>query len=147
MTQRLLFGLVLVCGLSQSVISQTVTATKLNLSGFPFITGTSDTTLATVSHTQIPTSKVLKSYTDRRLAGRPLSTAAPTSGQVIGWDGSTWKPVTVSGGGGSGTANVTARLKGDGSVGDPLDIAQQAAIAGQVLSWSGTAWIPSFGTP
>lgn len=143
MTQRLLIGLAIVCAVSQSVTAQTTYHTRLVLSGFPFISGTSDTTLATVSQTQIPTSKVLKSYTDRRLGGRPLATTAPATGQVIGWDGATWKPVTVSGGGGSGTVNVTARLTGDGSVGSPLDIAQQGAGAGQVLQWNGTVWLPA----
>lgn len=148
MTQGLIIAALIACAVSVSVTAQTITATRLNLSGFPFITGTSDTTLATVSHTQIPTSKVLKSYADRRLAGRPLSTAAPTTGQVMGWDGATWKPVTVSGGGGGGGAvNVTARLTGDGTVGSPLDIAQQGAAAGAVLRWSGAAWVPSSGSP
>lgn len=147
MTHRLLVGLAIVCAVSHSVTAQTTYHTRLVLSGFPFISGTSDTTLATVSQTQIPTSKVLKSYSDRRLGGRPLATTAPATGQVIGWDGATWKPITVSGGGGSGTVNVTARLSGDGSVGSPLDIAQQGALAGSVLRWNGASWTPSAGSP
>lgn len=144
MTHRLLISLALVCALSHSVTAQTLTATKLNLSNFPFITGTSDTTLATVSNTQIPASKAVKIYADRHLGGRPLSTVAPTTGQVIGWNGSTWVPVTPSGGGG-GSIFTTARLTGDGTGGTPLDLAQQSATTGQVLQWSGTAWVP--GTP
>jgi len=147
MTHRLLISLALVCALSHSVTAQTITATKLNLSNFPFITGTSDTTLATVSNTQIPASKAVKIYANRHLGGRPLSTVAPTTGQVIGWNGSTWIPVTPSGGGGGGTVYTTTRLAGDGTPGTPLDIAQQSATTGQVLQWSGTAWVPSHGTP
>ena len=65
------------------------------------------------------------------------------------WDNSTaaWKAIllagdVVSSGGGSSTVNTSARLTGDGSVGIPLDIAQQGANVGQVLKWSGTAWVP-----
>lgn len=143
MTHRLLISLALVCALSHSVTAQTLTATKLNLSNFPFITGTSDTTLATVSNSQIPASKAVKIYANRHLGGRPLSTVAPTTGQVIGWNGSTWIPVTPSGGGGGGTVYTTTRLAGDGTPGTPLDIAQQSATTGQVLQWSGTAWVPA----
>lgn len=41
------------------------------------------------------------------------------------------------------TVSTTARLSGDGTVGSPLDIAQQGATTGQVLRWSGTAWVPN----
>lgn len=41
------------------------------------------------------------------------------------------------------SVSTTARLSGDGSSGDPLDIAQQGATTGQVLRWSGTAWVPN----
>lgn len=39
------------------------------------------------------------------LQGRALADTAPSDGQVIGWDDAlqTWKPITVSGGGGGGT--------------------------------------------
>lgn len=53
--------------------------------------------------------------------------------------------VLAHGGGGGGTVSVTARLSGDGSSGDPLDIAQNGALTDQVLRWSGTDWIPSWG--
>ncbi|RKZ29751.1 hypothetical protein DRQ33_08520 [bacterium] len=44
---------------------------------------------------------------------------------------------------GSGAIQTTARLTGDGTPGDPLDIAQQGAVAGQVLKWDGSAWAPA----
>ncbi len=43
---------------------------------------------------------------------------------------------------GSQVASTTARLSGDGTAGDPLDIAQQGATSGQVLKWNGTSWAP-----
>lgn len=147
MTRLLLIGLLAAFVAPNSVRGQTYTMTKLNLSGFPFISGTSDTTLATVTNSQIPASKAVKIYANRHLGGRPLATTAPTTGQVIGWDGATWKPIAVSGGGGGGAVNVTARLSGDGSLGSPLDIAQQGAEAGAVLRWSGATWVPSAGSP
>ncbi|RKZ30875.1 hypothetical protein DRQ36_04030, partial [bacterium] len=44
---------------------------------------------------------------------------------------------------GGGTVDVTPRLTGDGSPGDPLDIAQQGAAALDVLTWTGSAWQPA----
>ena len=44
---------------------------------------------------------------------------------------------------GSQAVEITARLTGDGTVGDELDIAQQAATSGQVLKWDGSAWTPA----
>lgn len=43
-----------------------------------------------------------------KLRGRTLSSAVPTTGQAIVWNGSTWLPQTVSvGGGGGSSATVT----------------------------------------
>lgn len=39
-------------------------------------------------------------------------------------------------------AKIDATLTGDGSVANPLGIAQMGASSGQVLSWNGTAWAP-----
>jgi len=44
---------------------------------------------------------------------------------------------------GSGAVQTTTRLDGDGTAGDPLDIAQQGASSGQVLKWNGSAWAPA----
>lgn len=41
------------------------------------------------------------------------------------------------------TVTTTARLSGAGTIGSPLDIAQQGATTGQVLRWSGSAWVPN----
>lgn len=41
------------------------------------------------------------------------------------------------------SVSTTARLTGNGTVGSPLDIAQQGATTGQVLRWSGSAWVPN----
>lgn len=44
---------------------------------------------------------------------------------------------------GAQVASVSSRLSGDGTVGNPLDIAQQGAAAGQTLKWDGvSAWVP-----
>lgn len=79
------------------------------------------------------------------LAGKIARTGA-TTGQGLVWNGSAWAPANIGGGGG-GSINTTARLTGDGSIGSPLDIAQQSAATSQLLQWSGTAWVPSWGTP
>lgn len=44
---------------------------------------------------------------------------------------------------GTQVVETTARLTGDGTLGTPLDIAQQGATSGQALKWSGTAWAPA----
>ena len=65
---------------------------------------------------------------------------------VYYWDGSVWQQFGNASGGdnwGSQVAQVTARLSGDGTSGQPLDIAQQGATSGQVLKWNGTSWAPA----
>jgi len=57
------------------------------------------------------------------------------------WNGAVWQ--VVGGSGGSGTVTTDATLSGDGSIGTPLKIAQQAATSGQVLKWNGTTWLPA----
>jgi len=44
---------------------------------------------------------------------------------------------------GSGAVLTTARIDGDGTVGNELDIARQGASSGQVLKWNGTSWAPA----
>ena len=72
-----------------------------------------------------------------------VSSTAPTSGQVLKWNGTDWAPATDDTGGGGGTVTTDATLTGDGSAGSPLGIAQQAATSGQVLKWNGTTWAPA----
>jgi hypothetical protein len=65
----------------------------------------------TVASGQLPAaggdlSGALINATVSKLQNRPMSTTAPSSGQVLAWDGSQWTPQTVtSGGGGGGSAN------------------------------------------
>lgn len=80
----------------------------------------------------------------QKLQGLPISNVTPTTGQVLKWDGSEWKPS------GDTTKNftqteifVSGRLSGDGTAAKPLDISQQDADVGQVLKWDGTTWKPS----
>jgi hypothetical protein len=64
-----------------------------------------------VASTQLPAaggdvSGTLTSATVSRLQSRPMSTMAPSTGQVLMWDGGQWSPQTVaSGGNGSGGVN------------------------------------------
>lgn len=48
-----------------------------------------------------------------KLKGQPVATTAPTSGQVLTWDGSQWAPATNSTGGGGGANGLTYYLRFD----------------------------------
>ncbi|MCB9307518.1 MAG: tail fiber domain-containing protein [Lewinellaceae bacterium] len=78
-------------------------------------------------------------------AGTPLNLAqqGATNGQVLKWNGSAWFPAADAGDNwGSQTASVGSALTGNGTVGNPLNIAQQGAANGQTLKWNGSAWAP-----
>lgn len=65
---------------------------------------------------------------------------------VYYWDGSVWQQFGNASGGdnwGSQVVQTTARLSGNGTAGQPLDIAQQGATSGQTLKWNGTSWAPA----
>lgn len=42
-----------------------------------------------------------------------------------------------------GSVSVSSRLSGNGTGGNPLDLAQQGASAGQALKWNGSSWAPA----
>lgn len=65
---------------------------------------------------------------------------------VYYWDGSVWQQFGNASGGdnwGSQVVQTTARLSGNGTAGQPLDIAQQGAVSGQALKWNGSSWAPA----
>jgi hypothetical protein len=81
------------------------------------------------------------------LQTRPLAATAPTSGQLMGWDGSTWGPVTSPTSGINAlTQDVTATGTGSqaatvvGLQGRPL--ASTAPTSNQLIGWNGSAWAP-----
>jgi dihydroxyacetone kinase DhaKLM complex PTS-EIIA-like component DhaM len=85
-------------------------------------------------------------------AGSPLAVAqqGATNGQVLTWDNGAWKPLTPTGGGagdnwGTQIALVGNALKGNGTAGQELNLAQQGAADGQVLKWNSTQmrWLPA----
>ncbi len=82
------------------------------------------------------------------ITGVKINQMGATNGQVLKWNGTTWAPDNdLTGGGaadnwGTQVAVTTARLSGNGTSGNPLDIAQNGAASGHVLRWNGTAWAP-----
>jgi trimeric autotransporter adhesin len=82
-----------------------------------------------------------------------VNAATPSSGQVLGWNGSAWVPQNA-GGGSSYTAGNGLDLAGttfNAQTGTALwnanklqgnDIAAIPATNGQVLTWNGTTWTP-----
>ena len=106
-------------------------ATGVAMSGDAAITNAGVVTVDKVDNTQV------------------VATGA-TDGQVLKWsDANTrWEPGNDVGGGagdnwGSQVVVTDATLTGNGTSGNALGIAQQAATSGQVLKWSGTAWAPA----
>lgn len=75
-----------------------------------------------------------------RLQGRDVSSAAPSNGEVLKWNGTAWAPAVDSGGGGSVTSvGAIAPLASSG--GATPDISLNAGSAsGQTLRWGGASW-------
>lgn len=73
---------------------------------------------------------------------RPVASTAPSSGQVLGWNGSEWAPSTVSGftaGGdltGSSSSQTVVGLQGN-------SVSAALPVTNYPLVWNGTAWAPS----
>jgi len=79
-----------------------------------------------------------------RLQGRTVASREPSVGEILKWDGNAWVPASDNVAEGSdGAVNTSARLTGDGSTENPLDLASQNAQTGQVLKWNGTSWEPA----
>jgi hypothetical protein len=80
------------------------------------------------------------------LRGRTVATTAPSSGQVLEWNGSAWAPATDNTGGtptGTAGGDLTGTYPNpsvDGLRGRP--VANTAPSSGQVLEWNGSAWAP-----
>ncbi|MGE5428834.1 MAG: hypothetical protein ACM3O8_13140, partial [Methylococcaceae bacterium] len=100
----------------------------------------------------ISTSKIADGAIQASKLGQMGATA---SGQVLQWDGSVWKPATISGGtGGTVSVSTDGTLKGNGTASSPLGLANGAIQAanlasmgatasGQVLQWDGSVWKPA----
>jgi hypothetical protein len=99
----------------------------------------------------VSTSKIADGAIQASKLGQMGATA---SGQVLQWDGTGWKPSTISGGtGGTVSVSVDGTLKGNGTAASPLGLANGAiqsanlasmgATTSQVLQWDGSAWKPA----
>lgn len=115
---------------------------ELWLGGIQLTSISTDTTLASATNLQIPTAAAVKSYA-RKLGGRPVSTTAPTLGEIMKWDGSKWGPAT-DGGAGTSISDFIS-----GGFGNPPSDAASAhggatyrnMTTGELWRSNGTAWI------
>lgn len=95
------------------------------------------------------TASVGAALTGNGTAGSPLNLAAQgaANGQVLQFNAGAWVPANLPPAGGDDwgaqTAVVAPTLVGNGTVANPLDLAQQGANTGEVLKWNGTTWQPS----
>ena len=86
----------------------------------------------------------LQSQSTLSLRNRAVSDSTPINGYVLKWNSANnqWQPSPDLFAAG-GAVNTNARLTGDGTIGNPLDIAQQGAGIGEVLKWNGISWAPA----
>ena len=71
------------------------------------------------------------------IAPSQLTNGGATANQILLWNGTAWIPSTLN-----INQNTDVTLKGNGSVANPLGLAQQSATNGQILKWNGSAWTP-----
>ncbi|MCB0533072.1 MAG: hypothetical protein KDD14_12800, partial [Saprospiraceae bacterium] len=82
---------------------------------------------------------------DEAVTGGKIAQMNALSGHVLKWNGTTWAPAIDNAGDnwGSQTVSVLPTISGNGTLANPLTIAQQSAASGQVLKWNGTTWAPA----
>jgi len=125
-------GVTSVFGRSGSVAAQTGDYTFSQISG-------------AVASGQLPAaggdiSGGLTTATVKALQGKAVGTTAPSTGQVLTWNGTQWLPQTVVsavGGDISGTiaAATVKAIQGEA-------VGTTAPTTGQVMTWNGTQWLP-----
>jgi hypothetical protein len=113
--------------------------------------GTTYTNMGSVQLVSAPYSlmaeKANSVTTSFQLPASQISGSGASSGDVLSWDGTTWKPSAPSGGGtgdnwGTQSVSVSTNFTGNGTTASPLGLAQQGALNGQILKWNGSNWIP-----
>ncbi|HEV2118281.1 MAG TPA: hypothetical protein VGR48_19750 [Terriglobales bacterium] len=78
------------------------------------------------------------------LQGNPVSATAPTSNQILTWNGTSWAPATPAATGAQIAQDLggsTAAPKVVGLQGNAVSSA--APTSNQVLTWNGTIWVPT----
>ncbi len=83
----------------------------------------------------------IASNTVEKIQGKSVSSANPSNGQILQWNGSAWTPssmsVTLNGDAtGSSSSNTVTKIQGN-------SVANTAPSNGQILQWNGSAWTPS----
>jgi hypothetical protein len=103
--------------------------------------GTNYTDLGLTAFTSVPYALVANSVDGMSINDLDdVNALAPTTNQVLQWNGTIWTPATLSP---ASTLVTSSSLSGAGTTASPLTVAQQNATSGQVLQWNGTAWNPA----
>ncbi len=108
----------------------------------------------TITGSTIAANTGIASWNANQIQGRTLANTAPSSGQVLGWNGSMWAPTSVSAGntytagtgltltGSSFSANTTTALWNASQL-QGRSVSGTMPAANQVLKWNGTSWAPA----
>lgn len=74
------------------------------------------------------------------LQGRPISSSAPSTSEVLGWNGSAWAPLTIVGEGGSGDIVIDENDPHVNDLGDARDFDSSSCVDGQIVKVVGGDW-------
>jgi hypothetical protein len=122
-----------------------------DLSGTPTLgsAAASDTTdFATAAQGALADSAVQPTDSIDALADVDTTTAAPTTGQVLEWDGTNWVPATVSSGGGLSGIGVATRTSDSGTAASSALTLTGLGSSGQLhtISTDLDAWVVFYGS-
>lgn len=99
-----------------------------------------------------PAPYAITSQNTQAIQQRPVAADAPATGQVLTWDGSSWRPAAVPTSAPTGTSGISGVTAGTGlsgggtsgnvsmSLAEPYRLPQNCA-ASQILAWSSSGWV------
>lgn len=107
----------------------------------------------TITGSSIAANSSTAMWNASQFQGRTVANTAPSSGQVMKWNGSAWAPAADNGntyvsGSGINITGSTIAVNGNAAIYNAnklmgRTVASSTPSSGQVLKWNGTAWAPA----